>query len=174
MTDEQKKEAISREFLRILAHGNGFKVIEPPLDHGVDMTICAVSKRIEPSGKTRYLDSQFKLDVQLKSTTVENVLDDADAIKFDLEVKTYNDLVYRRAELLPLHLVVVVLDSAPPACLNLDAVQLGLAGRAYWFLPFEGAEPSENDRQIRITIPKANQLRVGFVRDRFEEFGVDL
>lgn len=33
MTDNQIKEAMSREFLRILAFGHGFKVIEPATCH---------------------------------------------------------------------------------------------------------------------------------------------
>ena len=174
MTEDQMKEEISREFLRILAHGNGFKVIEPAADHGVDMIVCPVIQRIEPTGKIRYFDSQYKLDFQLKSTTPAGIVDDGNAIKFDLEVKNYNDLIYRRDELLPLHLIVVVLDSAPPACVNLDEVKLGLAGKAYWYLPEQGEEASENARQIRITIPKANQLQVNFVRDRFDVLGIEL
>lgn len=174
MTEDQKKEAISREFLRILAHGHGYKVIEPSSDHGVDMIVCPVVKRIEPSGKTRFLDSQYKLDFQLKATTSAGVVDAGDDLKFDLEVKNYNDLIYRRDEPLPLHLVVVVLDVAPPACVSLDEEKLGLAGRAYWYLPAEDAEASDNDRQIRITIPKANRLSVGFVGERFEQLGIEL
>ena len=174
MTEQQQKEAISREFLRILANGHGFKVLEPQQDHGVDMTICPVTTRVEPSGRIRFLESQYKLDFQLKATTQAGIVDGAADIKFDLEVKTYNDLIQRRDEPLPLHLVVVVLDAAPPACINVDEVSLGLAGRAYWFLPAGDAEVSENDRQIRITIPKANRLGIGFVRERFEHLGIEL
>ena len=121
---------------------------------------------------------------QLALTAVLNALPDDitfnwtrgadDDIKFDLEVKNYNDLVHRRNEPLPLHLVVVVLDAAPPACISLDEERLGLVGRAYWYLPADNAEPSDNDRQIRITIPKANRLSIGFVRERFEGLGIDL
>lgn len=174
MTEDQKKEAISREFLRILALGHGFKVFEPVTDHGVDMIVYPVMKRIEPSGKTRFLDSPFKLDFQLKATTLAGIVDVGDDVKFDLEVKNYNDLIHRRSEPLPLHLVVVVLDSAPPACVNLKKNRISLAARAYWYLPTEDAEVCENEYTIRITIPKVNQLSVGFVRDRFEQLGIEL
>lgn len=174
MTEEQIKEAISKEFMRILALGHGFKVIEASPDHGVDMTICPVTIREEPNGKLRFLDSQFKLDFQLKSTTPASIIDDGDDIKFDLEAKTYNDLIHRRAEPLPLHLVLVVLSETPPACLNLDADILGIVGKAYWFLPAEGAPPTENEHQIRITIPKANQVQLDFVRGRYEILGIEL
>lgn len=174
MTEEQMKEEMSRGFLKILAHGHGFKVLEASSDHGVDITLCPVKKRIEPSGSTRYLDSQYKLDFQLKATTITGIIDAGAHIKYDLEVKNYNDLVDRRNELLPLHLVLVVLDSAPPACVNVDLVKLGLAGRAFWYLPADDALPSSNGTQIRISIPKTNQLASTFVHDRFSDLGIDL
>jgi hypothetical protein len=174
MTEDQKKEAISKEFLRILACGHGFKVLEPGPDHGVDLIVYPVTTRIEPSGKTRFLDSPYKLDFQLKATTANSIVDDGDDIKFDLDVKNYNDLIHRRDELLPLHLVVVVLDSAPPICINMDETRIQLAARAYWYLPPEGAAATDNVATIRITIPKANLLRTEFVRDRFEQLGIEL
>lgn len=174
MTEEQKKEAISREFLRILALGHGFKVIEPSPDNGVDMILFPVTTRIEPSGKLRYLDSPFKLDFQLKATTTNGIVDAGDNIKYDLEVKNYNDLIQRRNEPLPLHLVVVVLNASPPECLSLDETILGIDGSAYWYLPSESAEATDNKSEIRITIPKINRLAVNFVRDRFEQLGVEL
>lgn len=174
MTENQKKEAISREFLRILAQVHGFKVIEMSLDHGVDMIVCPVTTRIEPSGKVRFLDSPYKLEFQLKSTTATGILDAGDDIKFDLEVKNYNDLIYRRDEPLPLHLVIVVLDSSPPACVSLNETALALAGSAYWFLPPDDAQASDNDTQIRITIPKTNRLSVDFVLERYEQLGIEL
>lgn len=174
MTEEQKKEMISKEFLRILAFGHGFKVIEPGPDHGVDMIVFPVTARIEPTGKTRYLDSPYKLDFQLKATTPNQIVDAGDDIKFDLEVKNYNDLIHRRDEALPLHLVVVVLQTAPPTCVMLDEERLGLYGKAYWYLPSAADLASGNQAQVRITIPKANQLKAGFVRERFEELGIEL
>jgi hypothetical protein len=174
MTDEQIKEAISREFMRILAFGHGFKVIEASLDHGVDMTICPVSIIVDAKGRIRLLDSQFKLDFQLKSTTPASIIDDDDHIRYDLEAKTYNDLIHRRSEALPLHLVLVVLSETPPACLNLDAEVLGIVGKAYWYLPDEGAALTENEDQIRIRIPKANQVQMDFVPNRYQVLGIEL
>lgn len=174
MTEEQKKEALSREFLRILANGHGFKVIEPPQDHGVDMIVCPVTIRQEPSGRLRYLDSQYKLEFQLKATTLAGIVDSIESVKYDLDVKNYNDLVQRRGEPLPLHLLVVVLQVSPPECVEVNAVQIGLLGQAYWYLPEEGAGVSNNQQQVRITIPKANRISGQFVRERFEELGIEL
>jgi Domain of unknown function (DUF4365) len=174
MTEDQQKEALSREFLRILANGHGFKVIELSQDHGVDMTVCPVTVRQEPDGRRRYLDSQYKLDFQLKATTPAGVVDSINDVKYDLDVKNYNDLIQRREEPLPLHLLVVVLQSSPPACMSVDHQQLSLLGQAYWYLPEAGASVSTNRSQVRITIPKTNQLHAEFVRERFAELGIEV
>lgn len=174
MTEDQQKEALSREFLRVLANGHGFKVLEPPQDHGVDMIVCPVTIREDPSGRVRYLDSQYKLDFQLKATTIAGIVDEEDQVKYDLEVKTYNDLVHRRGDPLPLHLLVVVLNSAPPTCIAIDEQQLSLMGQGYWYLPEEDAVASNNQYQVRITIPKTNRVSLRFVRERFEDLGIEL
>lgn len=174
MTEDQQKEALSREFLRILANGHGFKVIEPPQDHGVDMIVCPVTIRQEPNGRLRYLDSQYKLDFQLKATTPAGVVDSTEDVKYDLDVKNYNDLVQRRGEPLPLHLLVVVLQSSPPTCIAVSPEQIGVLGQAYWYLPAEDAAVSDNQQQVRITIPKVNRISAQFVRERFEGLGIEL
>jgi len=174
MTEAQIKEAISKEFLRILANGHGFKVIEPPQDHGVDMIISPVMARTTPAGAQRYLDSPYKLDFQLKATTPASIIDEGHQIKYDLESKTYNDLVVRRPDILPLHLIVVVLDCAPPACISMDEARLSVMGKAYWYLPEEGAEETPNGTTIRVAIPKANQLETDFVRSCYEQLGIEV
>lgn len=174
VTEQQQKEAMSREFLRILAYGHGFKVTEPTPDHGVDMTVFPVSIREEPNGGTRYLDSQYKLDFQLKATTNMSIIDENDHIKYDLEVKTYNDLVHRRSEILPLHLLVFVLHSTPPGCIYVTESDLSLLGRGYWYLPEENAVATSNQSSIRITIPKANMIGLRFIHERFEDLGIDV
>ncbi|NHZ43673.1 DUF4365 domain-containing protein [Massilia aquatica] len=174
MTEQQIKEAISREFVRLLAYGSGFKVIDPGLDHGVDLIICPVLRRVEPSGKGRFMDSRFKLEFQTKATGLSGIVDSADAIKFDLEVKNYNDLIYRRAGFPPLHLVLVIIDPAPPQCVTLNSGKLCLASTAYWFVPEVDAQASANRRRVRIAIPKTNKIGVGFIRDRFVQLGIAL
>lgn len=174
MTDNQIKEAMSREFLRILAFGNGFKVIEPVADHGVDLIVCPVLRRIEPTGRVRFVDSTYKLEFQLKATTALGVLDGVNAIKFDLDVKNYNDLIQRRHDPIPLHLIVVVLASSPPSCVELSQSALTIRASAYWYLPLHDGVASQNHHQIRITVPKANKLRTAFVHERFDQLGIKL
>lgn len=173
MTDQQCQEAVSREFLRILAHMNGYKVYEPALDHGVDMTICPVKERIEPSGQRRFLDSQMRLDFQIKSTTVAGVEVGPNVIKYDLEAKTFNDLVQRRVEPLPLHLLLVVLNDRLPACVAIDQNQISVVGSAFWFLPEEDEEPTANVSTKRIAIPRANIIQADFVRSCYERLEIE-
>lgn len=173
MTEQQIKEAISREFLRILANVHGFKTLEPPSDHGVDMIICPVTVRDTPQG-VRYLDSPFKLDFQLKATTSNGVVDEGHQIKYDLEAKTYNDLISRRNDALPLHLVLVILNPNPPGCISIDDTRLALSGCAYWYLPETEDVETQNRATIRISIPKLNRLDEGFVRARYQQLGFDV
>ena len=173
MTEQQRQEAVSREFLRILAHMHGYKVHEPALDHGVDMTVCPVRERIEPGGQRRFLDSQMRLDFQIKSTTIAGVEMGQDDIRYDLEAKTFNDLVDRRIEPLPLHLLLVVLNDRPPACVTIDPNQISVVGSAFWFLPDENAEPTGNVATKRIFIPKINILQADFVRSCYERLEIE-
>jgi hypothetical protein len=174
MTEQQRQEMISRSFLKILAHAHGFKIVEPELDHGVDMTVCPVTQRTDANGQVRFLDSQFKLDFQLKSTTPAGIIVDETTIRYDLEAKTYNDLVARKDDLLPLHLVLVVLNDVPPACVNIDEERLSVIGQAYWYLPGEDAVATENVATRRIEIPKANILIDTFVRSCYERLEIEL
>lgn len=172
MTEEQKKEMISREFFRILAHAHGFKVLDPPLDHGVDLVVCPVATRSEPDGKLRYIDSPYKLDFQLKSTTVHGIGDEADSIRFDLEAKNFNDLVHRRDDILPLHLILVVLNDAPPLCVNVDGTMLSLVARAFWYMPDPQDVLTQNQATKRIRIPKENLLNIDFVHECYARLGI--
>lgn len=73
----------------------------------------------------------------------------------------------------PMHLILVVLDSAPPNCIFVDESKLSVAGKAYWYLPDEGVAETDNAHKIRIVIPKANRLGLGFVRSCYEQLGND-
>lgn len=174
MTENQIKEAISKEVVRLLAFSRGFKVVEPPQDHGVDLIITPVTKRIEPSGANRYLDSPHKLDLQLKTTTTSGVVDEVDFIKYDLEVKTFNDLVQRKDDYLPLHLILIILTENPPNCVNISEDNLSIMNRAYWYLPPENEVASNNDQRKRIEIPKGNLITNSFIRDRYVDLGVQV
>ncbi len=137
------------------------------------MTMCPVKERIEPCGRRRFLDSQMRLDFQIKSTTVLGVEMGEDVIKYDLEAKTFNDLIHRRIEPLPLHLLLVVLNDRPPACVTIDPNQISVVGKAFWFLPEEDEKPTANVATKRISIPITNILQADFVRSCYERLEIE-
>lgn len=163
MTNDQIKEALSRNFVSAIAQVHGVKCLRPEPDHGVDITFCPVNKITKPDGSIRHLDSANKLDVQIKSTTSNSVQWAAASVKYDVEAKTYNDLIYRKDDPLPLYLVVVIFDTAPPTCLDLRPAELAIMGQAYWYLPDPNATVTANSQKIRINIPLANKIDMGFV-----------
>lgn len=173
MIDKRMQEEMSLSFLRLIARGHGFKVDEPKLDGGVDMTVMQVARYRHPgTGRLRFFDSGKRLDFQLKTTTSAGVIEGQSFIKYDLDVKNYNDLVMRCLHPLPLHLMVLVLPCAPPSCLAVDSEGLRLSGHASWYLPPEDAELSRNTRTVRITIPKDNRVQLDFVGARFAALGI--
>lgn len=174
MTNEQIKEALSRHFITSIADVHGVKCLYPGPDHGVDVTFCPVSKITKPDGTLRYLDSGNKLDVQIKSTTINSIILSNHDVKYDLEAKTYNDLIFRKDDPLPLYLVVVVFDSHPPACLEVRATELALLGKAYWYLPDPGGIQTANGSTIRITIPLTNLVNVNFVPMIYSSAGLTI
>ena len=174
MTEEQIKEELSKHFIGVVAHASGIKCMRPDGDHGVDLTFCPVTKRVEPDGRVRYLDSTNKLDIQLKATTQASIKKVDGCIGYDLEAKNFNDLIYRINDPLPLYLILVVLESNPPACLEMSENDLRLLGRAYWYLPKKSDAKTTNTKTQRIKIPLANQLNGKFLHAIYENVGIQL
>jgi len=132
MTEEQIKSAISSHFVQLVASRRGFKCVAPTFDHGGDLTVTRASV-IERQGRTRYLDSGQYVDVQLKCTCEDQIERTDESIKYDLEAKTYNDLVYRRRSnaIVPLVLVLLVLPNDPETWLTVSADELVVKRAAY-------------------------------------------
>lgn len=174
MTEEQIKELVSSHFVSVIASVGGIKCFRQEHDHGVDITFTPLTKRTSADGSIRYLDSANKLDVQLKATTKDSVTIQDQFICYDLKSKNYNDLIFRINDVLPLHLILVVLDSNPPSCLEVSSDDLRLFGKAYWFLPDRNENSSSNSSTKRIRIPLANQINENFLHKMYENIGVSL
>src|SRR5476649_969698 len=95
MTEEQIKAAISQHFVQLIASRRGFKCTKPDTDHGVDLSVTKVAI-FTRGNRERYLDSGYTIDLQLKCTCESQIEREEDSIKYDLESKTYNDLIDRR------------------------------------------------------------------------------
>src|SRR5438874_4721373 len=130
-----RKEQFGRAYVRAVASVAGFSVYEPDVDDdSVDLGLA--SRGAE--GTTR----APRLEMQLKSTSVQDVLED-EHLRFPLPVKNYNDL---RPEnlLVPRILVVALLPAEMEDWLTQNEEQLAMRRCAYW-LSLRGREATENE-----------------------------
>jgi hypothetical protein len=169
MTEEQIKEQLSRGYLDLLASRAGYKSLVASLDHGVDVTISKVKAHVR-GGKTRLLDSGQFIDVQLKCTCEASIVSGPVNIKYDLEAKSYNDLIDRRDSPVPLLLVLMVLPDNQDLWLSVRAHEIALAKCAYWYLPESTETYTPNTDSKRVTIPRANVLSRDFLDTKFNEY----
>jgi hypothetical protein len=168
MTENQIKEALSRNFVRTVVNSLGHKFQTPSDgDHGGDCMIVEVTKRII-NDEVRYLDSGRKLDIQLKATTEESIQIKENTLKFKLEAKTYNDLVFRLKEQSFLFLVLFILPSSRGEWLNFSDSELALRKNAYWFLPNSDNEETKNSSSITVQIPLENRLDFNTIKTLFD------
>lgn len=168
MTEQQIKEALSSGFIETIASRMGYKCLSRKLDHGVDLTFSR-TREIFRGGERRFLDSGEYIDFQLKSTTLNSVIFEAANLKYDLEAKTYNDLIDRLETSSPLYLVVFVMPIDANTWLDVTNETLLLNGKAYWFKPTQGDAHTNNIESIRIKIPLVNQIELTFFDDCFQE-----
>lgn len=171
MTEEQIKEQLSNKFIGILAANKGFSIVKPEFDTGIDYQLQKFITYIKPNGKTRHTSDGRYIDLQLKATTENSIVDEAHSIKYDLEVKTYNDLVERQANgSAPLILILFVLPHDPNIWVDIDHAEIRLRKHAYWYIPPVGSGPTANDHRIRIEIPKANMLGIDCFNNLHQQF----
>jgi hypothetical protein len=170
MTAEQIKEQLSNRFIGILAVNKGFLIDKPESDFGVDYQLKRTFSYQQPNGKTRHtVDSRY-VDIQLKATTDNSIIDEATQIRYDLEAKTYNDLIQRKESgTAPLILILFVLPHDTNLWVDIDLLEIKLRKHAYWYQPPDGSTMTGNDHQIRITIPKTNVLGLNCFPDIYSQ-----
>lgn len=161
MTIDQIKEQLSNRFIGILAANKGFALDKPELDLGVDYQLKKTYTYTTPNGRTRFnYDSRY-IDIQLKATTENSIIDEPTQIKYDLEAKNFNDLIERQQNgTAPLILILFVLPDDQTNWVDIDINEIRLRRHAYWYLPPDGSAMTPNLATIRITIPKANRLDI--------------
>lgn len=171
MTEEQKKEQLSNRFIGILASNKGFVIDKPDLDIGVDYQLKKTTTYITPSGKTRYTYDSRYIDLQLKATTENSIIDEPNSIKYDLEAKSFNDLIERQTNgTAPLVLILFVLPHDQNTWVEVDQAEIKLRKHAYWFIPPAGTLPTNNEYRIRIEISKANMLGIDCFNNLHQQF----
>lgn len=171
MTLEHIKEQLSNRFIGILATNKGFVIDKPELDLGVDYTLKKPYTYINPQGETRYNYDGRYIDIQLKATTENSVVELGDSIKYDLESKSFNDLVERRNNgFMPLILILFVLPANRHEWVDISEDEIKLRRRAYWYIPPIGEEQTTNTQRIRVEIPKVNCLGIDCFNEIHQQF----
>jgi len=171
MTEEQIKEQLSNRFIGILAANKGFVIVKPELDTGIDYQLQKSITYIRPDGRTRHTSDGRYIDIQLKATTENSIIDEENSIKYDLEVKAYNDLIERRNNgVAPLILILFILPNNRNSWVEINYDEIKLRKHAYWFTPSIGALPTDNGSRIRIEIPKGNRLGIDCFNNIHHQF----
>lgn len=169
MQDNDIKEELSKNFLKILASYKGIKANSKEKDHGVDINLTNVFSYKDPDGKNQYLDNGKYVDVQLKATTLKQIKDDGQKIEYLLRGKNYNDLVQRKNQgISPLILVLFVLPDEKDDWINIDLEKILIFGSAYWFKPaVQDNTLVKKGSKVKIEILKNNQINEKFFEDIF-------
>jgi hypothetical protein len=151
LTNQHIAESLSRAYVRAIAGRAGLNLAVREYDYGVDSSFDEVMVR-----QNRRVESGFSLSFQLKAST-QWQLNDAQVV-YDLEVKTYNDLILRRSmrTATPCILILLALPSDSMQWLICEETQLRLQGTCYW--EYLSGSLSENRQSVRIRIPRSQRL----------------
>jgi len=163
ITKQHRQEQLSRAYVHAVAAHAGL-IFEPATtDYGVDGSIRVVKGR----EGNRLLVCGHSLDVQLKATTDWIVVNEE--IVYDVEAKTYNDLVDRFNEPrgTPMVLILMCLPKNEVDWLSITTEQLILRHCCFWFR--FGGTRTENNATQRIRVPRSHifdQTSVGDLLDK--------
>lgn len=161
LTRQHTQECLSLAFVHALAGRAGVNVsVDRVFDYGVDGAFHPVTIR-----NNRRVESGFNVDFQLKSTVNWSI--DGDHVVYDLEAKTFNDLVTRAPEADRCILILLCLPRDEAQWLAGSEAELILRHCCYWAI-LEGAETDREQTQ-RIRIPRANLLTVEAVAGILEQ-----
>jgi hypothetical protein len=151
ITKQDRMEDLSAAYVRAVVARAGLLFTKFERDCGVDGFIS--NARITRNRKRRHSGPQ--LQVQLKSTTRWSLKNNS--IIYDLEVKTYNDLVYDKnaSYLTSLYLVLFCMPAEEGQWCSVDSEALVLRHCCYWWQPGEDDQESEAARTKRIAVPTA-------------------
>lgn len=156
-TEEHTKETLSRAYICAVAGMAGVSIGQPDYDYGVDGSLIPVESRIDAArGGRRLVHGAFKLDYQLKATTRWELDHETNEIIYDLEAKTYNDIVSRDDDDGGLILILLCLPRERTDWLVVSGEELVMKNCCFWS-SFSG-EQTSNQNTIRVRIPASNVL----------------
>jgi hypothetical protein len=169
MTEEQIKEKISNAFVAVVANYNGYKLQVPDDTGGVDFSVT-YDKIQNRNGKTRHIQSGQYVELQLKATEEHRITFEENYLKYDLEAKTYNDLIERFSDgNAPLVLVLAILPDDKANWAIIGEQNLLMNQKVYYFYPNDAMEETQNANTIRISIPLENKIGMEFFQNLFQQ-----
>jgi len=178
MTEAKIKEQMAYHFFGALASRAGYLLTKPFVDEGVDGLMQSAETYVGKN-RTRQIWGGYSIGIQFKTTTSSRVLTTPTGIRYDCDVKNFNDLIYRKNKSLetnfiamPLILVLLVLDQDEKNWLtvNLESDRSCLNGKFYWYYPSPDETFSEKKYAQRLRIPKENSVDLNFFKNIFNLF----
>jgi hypothetical protein len=147
LTQQTIEEKLSITHVQSIAWQAGIGISDFQADYGVDGTFRPVGIR-----GSRHMTEGIALDFQLKASI--NCTVEPEHIVYDLEVKTYNDLIDRRnnGTTIPCILLLKFLPPDPNNWLTVSEDSLNLNGGCYW--AYLNGSMSTNAKTVRIRIPR--------------------
>ena len=163
ITKQHRQEQLSRAYVHVVAAHAGLIFETASTDYGVDGSIRVVQRR---EGR-KLLFCGHSLDVQLKATT--DWIFDNDEVLYDVEAKTYNDIVDRFNEPrgTPMVHILMCLPKNEVDWLSITTEQLILRHCCFWCC-FGGTRTKNNATQ-RIRVPRSHILDQTSVGDLLEK-----
>ncbi len=150
ITEQHIEEGLSRACVQAIAAKSGLSISIPELDYGIDGTFNEVSII-----NGRRCQSGFSLNYQLKASIQWE--QKKDKIIYNLEAKTYNDLIEMRANgAVPCILILLTLPKNREQWLECAETRVTIGGGCYWYYPNGSRTP--NKEGITIHIPQQNLL----------------
>jgi hypothetical protein len=149
LTPSHRQEALSRAYVQAVVARAGMTYGLASQDYGIDLVVHDV----ERVGRRRR-ESGFRIDVQLKSTTLARL--SPAGVNYMLDARTYEYLRDVHAGN-PRILVVLGLPRRESDWCHQTETGLTLRRCAYW-LSLRGLPSRTNSRAVQVSIPRANQF----------------
>lgn len=162
ITEQHIQEGLSRSYIQAVSGAAGVNLAaEREFDYGFDGTLRQVTLR-----GTRRVENGVSLDFQLKCTKNWSISNDF--VVYDLESKTYNDIVTRDPLATGVMLILMCLPKDVASWVNISEDGLMLQKCCYFFTP--AGQPVKNEKsKKRIKIPRVNILSSNAIQTALDD-----
>lgn len=152
LPETHKRSAVGEAALQVIGAVAGYVLSKPVPDFGVDFDV----KKIKVRQDGRHYEAGCVCQIQLKSSA--NFESRDDHVLYDLEAKTYNDMVSRNIDgERPLILVLMALRGTAATSIEVRDDEISIGKSLYWF-QVSSKEVSDNTSTVRIRIPASQKI----------------